>query len=212
MYNNDLLKSPQRSRWTSGPVIVLFWFLFWPLGIYLTYKRAKTDKKAAKVIGIITIIFGALFMLNSFNFIAEGDGGNIAACIVIGALIIFIGIHTIKGAKRDLKYLELVVYNGYTSIDSLATYMSSNYDAVKRDIQKLMEQGYLAGSYIDDSTREIVFPGNNSIQYVVKADDLQINNEPQAVICKGCGASSKVIPGTVGECEFCGSPISVNVT
>jgi hypothetical protein len=51
--NKELLRKPKLNGWTSGTAIVLLWFLFWPLGIYLTYKRARIDKKAAIIISIL---------------------------------------------------------------------------------------------------------------------------------------------------------------
>jgi hypothetical protein len=152
-------------------------------------------------------------LFNSFKFFSGGLTGNDLAnamvLIIIGAALIFMGIYTRKSAKRFLNYLDLVVDQGYSSIDSIAASMSSTYDLTKRDLQKLMGDGYLSGSYIDDSTREIMFPRSNSIQYDTAINDIIVNNGPQAVTCKGCGANNKIIAGTVGECEFCGSPISI---
>lgn len=211
--NKELLRKPKITSWISGPAIILCWFLFWPLGIYLTYKRARIDKKAAIIISIIVIILGAIFFLGGLRFLSGGligdDIANMNALIIMGIILISIGIYTRKSAKRFLNYLDLVVDQGYSSIDSVAASMSTNYDVAKRDLQKLIGDGYLNGSYIDESAREIVFPMNKSITYKITVNDSLDNNEPKAVACKSCGAINKVIAGTVGECEFCGSPISV---
>jgi hypothetical protein len=145
----------------------------------------------------------------SSNKLVDGSIEDIVALVTIGGTLISIGIYTIRSAKRFLRYIDLVVEQEVTSLDSIAGSMSTSYDVAKKDLQKLISDGYLTGSYIDDSTREVVFPRKNPIQYTVTVNDLPVNNVPQAVTCKSCGANNEVIIGSVGECEFCGSPISV---
>jgi hypothetical protein len=211
--NKDSLRKPRISGWVAGPAIAIAWFLFWPVGIFLTYKRARVDKKAAVIISIILIILGSILLIGALRFLGGGLNGddlaNMNALAIMGSILVFIGIYTIKSAKRYLKYITLVVDQECTSIDNIAHSISTTYDVAKRDLERLIRDGYFNGSYIDESTREIILPTNN-----IKVNNVVINysldnNDPQAVTCKGCGANNKVSAGTVGECEFCGSPISI---
>ena len=46
--------------------------------------------------------------------------------------------------------------------------------------------------------------GNPSFTKTVKQTDAEL----VTVKCKGCGGINKIQRGAVGECEYCGSPIS----
>jgi hypothetical protein len=203
MLNKDLLKKPKITGWISGPTIVLFILLFWPVGIYLAYKRARIDKKAAVTISTLIIILGVIFLFNTSRFFSNGlvgiDVENIIFCIITGTILISFGIYTRRSAKRFLNHIELVVEQGDTSIDNIADSMSSTYDEVKKDMQELIGDEYFNGSFPDGSRREMVFSMNDSLG----------KTGPQAAACKSCGAINKVNAGAVGECEFCGSPISI---
>lgn len=204
--NKDSLRKPKISGWVAGPAIVIAWILFWPVGIFLTYKRASIDKKAAMTISIFLIIIGVIFLFGGLRFLSGGligdDLANMNALIIMGLILIFIGIYTVKSAKRFLKYIELIVDQEYTSINDIADSMLTTYDIAMKHIKRLIKDGYFNGCFINEATGEIVFPMNSS-----KANDIETNNFLE-VECKSCGAHNKVIAGTVGLCEYCRSSIN----
>lgn len=222
MYNvavdKDLLKKPKISGWVAGPAIAIAWFLFWPVGIYLTYRRARIDKRAAIVISSIVIVLGLIFFIGGLRFLSGGltgdDAANMNVLIIMGLIFIFMGVYTRKSAKRFLKYISLVVDNSYRSIEDIAQVMNTSYDKAAKDLRILLKDGYFNGYYIDDSTMRIGLYETRTVESDAIIDqkikeDLQDKSEEYTVACKSCGANNKVIAGKVGECEFCGSPISI---
>lgn len=49
---------------------------------------------------------------------------------------------------------------------------------------------------------------DNSVPQSSPTSQAQETVKYVTVQCKGCGATNKIVSGTVGECEFCGSQIS----
>ena len=203
----------------SWPVIILAIFIFWPLAIILVIRRATIDRCFALVVGKILGIVG----ICSYVLVILG----ILACIINGyflyediAIILFFAIAGIvfrkvakaikTNAESVRRYLAVIINGNVRQLDQIASATGKSYEVVKKDINKLIQKGYLRNAYIDESTREIVLP------VVESPENAKLNNTgpvgthdkpvAQVVTCPCCGANNTIF-GNTGECEYCGSPL-----
>lgn len=213
--NKDIIKNKKCEWWVSWPVIVIACILFWPIGIFLIWKRTSVDKKAALNTGKTISIFGwiclAFAFLGLFVGISEGfasdDAGMILFFGIAGLVLVAFGKYTSNSAKKSRKYIAIVVNQEMTSIDNIAASIPTTYDDAKKDLQKMIDKGYFDGAYINESAREIILPKKQPEVTNNQLNNVTQNITMQSIVCKSCGANNKIAAGTVGECEFCGSMI-----
>lgn len=216
--NNDSMKNPKLSWWISWPTVVIATIIFWPVGIFLIWKRIGVDKKTAMISGkIITIIgwlsvtFAGLGLLVSLS---EGFGSDDAFVIIFfiiaGCALIFLGRKTRKNAERFKKYISIIVNHEVTYIDNIASAIPISYDVAKKELQKMIDRGYFPNAYINDTSREIILPKKQESYSVDTGGNVKSNSNVEMIVvsCNGCGANNKIAKGTVDECQFCGSPIN----
>lgn len=200
----------------SWPVVILALIFFWPLGLFLLFRRVSIDPKASlgRTIGIFGVIFyffgfcGLMACLTSeFDY---SDVVLTVAFVIVGFVLSRLGKKK-KNEEENVKlYLPIIVNGNIRQLDSIAATTGKSYDVVKADIQKLITKGQLKGAYIDESKREVVLTTaapdsiiDDPVQQAAASADLQA----KVVVCSCCGASNTIC-GTTGECEYCGSPIA----
>ena len=186
----------------SWPVIIVLLFLFWPVGFYLIYKKVQTDKKTALTASKILNLLGTLFIVV----------GVITLIAVVGIFYLALGIilkkfskKLINSAENVKKYLAIVINGNVRQLDGIAAAVGKPYDVVKKDLQKLIDDGYFKNAYINEANREIVLA-----QPTVNTEVNMRGNTgaaPRVVSCSCCGANNTVY-GATGECEYCGSPLA----
>ena len=159
------------------------------------------------ICGFVCLVFSLLGLAVSFS---EGFGRDdvsmITFFIIAGISLILLGNSMTKNAGKYKKYLSIIVNQNITSIDNIAAANTVSYDVAKKDIQKMIDNGYFSGAYINDGTRELVLPQNRHAENTLQ-NDYEQNVQTKVVTCKSCGARNTVVVGKTGECEFCGSPI-----
>ena len=201
----------------SWVAIVIWFLLFWPVGIYFLWKRLSNDKAAAmknskvlRVIGIIFIVMGVM-MLAEIGNDAETALFGFAFYAGGGALIIWGSIKVKQSGERYKKYIDIVINQNQTTIDNIAAMMGLSYDQAAKGLQKMIDLGYFEGAYINQGEHEIVF--SKKQQQVVNASMENTNfgeaeqTQQKSVKCPNCGGNNTIIVGRVCECEFCGSPL-----
>lgn len=204
----------------SWPVIIIALFIFWPVGLFLLIRRFSIDKKTAigvggkglKGVGIGLAIFGAIGFIGCITD-NSGDsvGGAITALFfVAGGVALILRAKKVKRDAEDVKkYLSIIVNGNERQLDAIASSMGKSYDDVKNDIQNIINKGYLKNAYINEGTREIVLPNNNTVIQSDFATDSGVaatSMTSKIVACSCCGANNTIV-GETGECEYCGSPI-----
>jgi len=210
---------------TSWGLIIVVLIIFWPVGLFLLYGKITGDKAAAlknsKVLNIMGWVFVALaimYLLMAITGNLKTENGSSAVESFMMAFVFFGGggtflIYIAKkmkvNAEKFKKYIAIVINNNETSIDNIAAAAPSSYEQTKKDLQKMIDNGYFENAYIDVSKREIVLPNKNHVQ-THSISNIQMNasvNEPQikAVVCRNCGANNKIVEGQACECEYCGS-------
>ena len=210
---------------TSWGLIIVVLIIFWPVGLFLLYGKITGDKAAAlknsKVLNIMGWVFVALaimYLLMAITGNLKTENGSSAVESFMMAFVFFGGggtflIYIAKkmkvNAEKFKKYIAIVINNNETSIDNIAAAAPSSYEQTKKDLQKMIDNGYFESAYIDVSKREIILPNKNPV-HTHSISNIQMNspvNEPpiKAVVCRNCGANNKVVEGQVCECEYCGS-------
>lgn len=191
----------------SWPIIILCLIIFWPVGVYLIYKKTQTEKTASltganllKILGIILIVIGVCTIV-----------AFVGIFYLIAGIVLLVFSKKLRTAAEDTKrYLAIVVNGNVRSLDSISATIGRPYDVVRQDLQKLINDGYFKNAYIDESARQIVLaqpaPVNN-YAYSGGAVPGAVNTAPRVVACPCCGANN-TISGATGECEYCGSPLS----
>ena len=77
----------------------------------------------------------------------------------------------------------------------------------------MIKKQFFANAYIDYNSNCIIINGRKAQSNMTSssANEIpQIDNQiPRMVTvkCEGCGATNAIQKGTVGECEYCGTPI-----
>lgn len=190
----------------SWPVIIVLLFLFWPLGLYLLYKKAQTDKKTALTASKILNLLGTILIVVGVVTIIVGVG---IFYLIAGIILKKFAKKLLNSAENVKKYLAIVINGNVRQLDSIASAVGKPYDTVKKDLQKLIDDGYFKNAYIDEAAREIVLAQPSSVASNVNtygsADASAV--PPRVVSCPCCGANNTVV-GAMGECEYCGSPLS----
>lgn len=202
----------------SWPVIILALLFCWPFGLYLIIKKVSVDRKAAIASSAIFMVFAILlyamagfWTLGALVCLSEPADAELVVIFFVFALIFGLGgfaLHKyskkIKKTANEVKtYLAIIVNGNETNIDAIASAIGKNYSDAKVDIQKLIDNGYLKNSYIDEGRREVILPNQ-----VPQNDNITtaIPENSKIVTCHCCGANNK-IHGEIGECEYCGSSL-----
>ena len=201
----------------SWPVIIIALICFWPVGLFLIIKRASVDKKTAmasgkliKGLGIASCCMAALGFLVCLSDGFDGtDVGMIIFFAAAGAALLYLANKIKKDADSVKLYLNIIVNGGERQLDSVAAATGKQYDVVKKDVQKMIDKGFLKNAYINENTREVVLPSAapanvNVAQPTGGAAPAAV--QTRVIACPCCGANN-TISGDIGECEYCGTPL-----
>lgn len=192
-------------------VIIPFIFIFFPIALFLIFKRYSLGKKmlssskASKIVGWILAVVGC------WGLLAESATGY-QNSVDLTAIVIFLTggisliIWSVKLKKQTLKYnlyQTLVIDQNMSSINNIASAAALNYDEVKKDLQTMIRKNYFTGAYINESSGEILLP-----RPVANTAANLSSSAKVPIVCKSCGANNTVFAGKAGECEYCGSPLN----
>ncbi|MBR5280204.1 MAG: hypothetical protein IKU26_04465 [Clostridia bacterium] len=201
----------------SWPVIIIALICFWPVGLFLIIKRASVDKKTAmasgkliKGLGIASCCMAALGFLVCLSDGFDGtDVGMIIFFAAAGAALLYLANKIKKDADSVKLYLNIIVNGGERQLDSVAAATGKQYDVVKKDVQKMIDKGFLKNAYINENTREVVLPSAAPANVNVAqptGGTAPAAAQTRVIACPCCGANN-TISGDIGECEYCGTPL-----
>lgn len=118
------------------------------------------------------------------------------------------GNQYIKKGNKYNRYVSIINANNNTLIDNIATAYPTSFEQATEDIQSMLDDGYFMNSYIDLNRRELIMPQRSvSVNVTVNQNTTRTETQPTSVKCKNCGATNMLVPSTVNECEYCGSPL-----
>ncbi len=203
----------------SWPVIILALIIFWPVGLFLIIRRFTIDKRSAvsagskglKVLGVILTTFGVLGFIGCISDPASFSGAVVSLFFIAGGVALLRKAKKLRKEAESIKqYLAIVVNGNVHQLDSISATIGKPYDVVKSEIQKMIQNGYLKNAYINEATREIVFPtaasAANPAYTAPTRNVTPVQTQGKIVACPCCGANNTIY-GATGECEYCGSPI-----
>lgn len=221
VYFSDLNRNPKFNTLYSWPVIIAFLAFFWPIGLFLMYKRFSIDKAASSknskkvaAIGGISVMIAVVYVITGLTGNLDvSDGSNVLFGMVImavlfgggGAYLLFASQKMKAFGERFKQYEYLIISKNEFLIDNIASESGIPCETVKNDLFKLIKCGYFSGSYINEVNREFVLL-HYSLQPSRMTHDL-IADKQKTVVCKNCGASNGIVEGQRYECEYCGSKL-----
>ena len=200
----------------SWPVIILALIFFWPLGLFLIIKRASLDKKTAlgaskliKGLGIASCCMAALgFLVNITDGFDGTDVGMIIFFAAAGAALLYLANKIKKDADSVKQYLNIIVNGGERQLDAIAAATGKQYDVVKKDVQKMIDKGFLKNAYINENTREVVLPSaapaNTNVGQPTTNMGTPTAVQTRVVACPCCGAK---LTKETKFCVKCGTKI-----
>jgi hypothetical protein len=194
------------TRQPSWLVIGLLTVLFWPLGLWLGYRRYTQDKTmppqvgtALKYAGAVMTAFSGLLALTAMF---DPSAGPPVAVPMLGAVGVF-GLLWRVGAKLESRlramraYVDLIVNRRQRSLDAIASSVrGGDIELVMQEIQGLIDNGLLNGFRMDHASRTLV----ETLAPVAGGE-----SPDASFTCVGCGATNsfRQRSGTVA-CEYCG--------
>ena len=203
----------------SWPAIIIALLVFWPVGLFLIIKRISLDKKTAmvagkliKIIGIVSCSFAVLgFLVSISDGFDSADVGMILFFGIAGAVLLRLSNKIKKEADSVKQYLSIIVNGGERQLDAIASATGKDYEVVKKDVQKMIDKGFLKNAYINENTREVVLasaaaPAAANTGNIFAKNASAAAAQTRVVSCPCCGANN-TISGDIGECEYCGSPL-----
>ncbi len=172
--------------------------------------------QSLKVLAWILICLGIIYLILGFSGDLKTEDGSSATGIIIVIVMLFLGggifalykAHEyIKKGQKYSRYVSIVNSGNDTLIDRIAAAYPTTYDEAVKDLQAMINDGYFLNAYINLNRRELVMPQITSANNVVNRKPSVPERRPITVKCKNCGAPNTIIPGTVKECDYCGSPL-----
>lgn len=188
--------------------------------------KNAVDKRISSIRlkGILQLVFGwpnavlfGIILLFSFATIRQPSDVSLSIfCLVLTAgaiLLIVLGVKNIKLIKTFQNYSARLTTDPAKSLDSLAASMGVAVEIVTKNITSMLKHGLFPDTFIDKKTKCLVYANNQQplqqpLQQAVP-DTASIPVSNVIVQCRGCGATNKIVRGSVEECDFCGSPISM---
>lgn len=183
-------------------VIVAAFLIFWPVGIYFLVSRNNATKQGMFTGGLnfkqsvtISMILFAIALFCLFN----EDTRSAAVIYIIGGVAMLIyGKNNEKKIARYRKYIELIINNNISSIDTIASVCGISYETCRSELTTLISKGVLKNATISDTTHTI-----NFTKKIMASTEQAV-----MVTCSGCGASVAIPKGTRCECDYCGNTLN----
>ena len=208
----------------SWGIIALMFFLFFPIGIWMLVKKMTDEKfnyikngKSLKILAWILIGFAVMYLIMGITGELETEDGSSVVSGVIVMLMIFGGggafalykAHSyIKKGTKYNRYVSIINSSNDTLIDNIAAAYPTSFEQAAKDLQSMLDDGYFMNAYVDLNRRELIMPPKaTTVNVAVNQNTSPSYGQPTSVKCKNCGATNTVVPGTVNECEYCGSPL-----
>lgn len=218
MDRNQTIEITKTTSYFSWPAIVVITILFWPLGIFLMYKRVSQEKisavKNSKIIRGIAFIplgMGILFASLLFMDLGTNEGrdaliGVSSIFIAFGLFLLFVSRNMKKDGMRYAQYYALVANEKQSDVNAIASAVGVEPRKAFDDLSAMINSGYFVGKsmYLDNQT--IIYDYN----FYGSDNETEKESEPikpAIVQCRSCGANNTINNNGQIECEYCGSTL-----
>lgn len=180
-------------------------------------RRTKAKKIIFLIIGWMIAAFnGSLALICSF---ATGlkDKSSVFLLFLflsiasVGVLFIVIGTKAKHLLRNYYEYSARLSADPNGSIDLLAAALGKPASDLAKELSEMITLGFFPGAFIDTKYNRVVFTGGDPTKAKAAVGQASGHSSRYVMVkCKGCGATNKILSGTVGECEYCGSRLSAN--
>lgn len=208
----------------SWAIIILMFFLFFPVGIYMLVKKMIDEKfnyikngNSLRVLGWILIGFAAIYLISGLTGdLQTEEGSSIVGSIIMmliifgggGAFSLYKGFSYINKGKKYKRYVSIINSSNDTLLDNIAAAYPTSFEKAAEDIQSMIDDGYFMNAYVDLNRRELVMPQKAaSVNVTANQNPSTSGRILKSLKCKNCGATNTVALGAINECEYCGIPL-----
>ncbi|WP_343208602.1 hypothetical protein [Anaerolentibacter hominis] len=177
-------------------------------------KATKTFLIVSQLILIAELLAGIfleLFGIVGFSVVLGEeivDSAEIAISLIsliLGTLLILASLDRRRMLHSFRRYTPWLERDTSGLIVNLVQMTGESKENVVKNLDKLIRKGYIKGIYLNVEKDRIIFPDYHAPVY---SSAPQRPPEVMTVICPHCGATNRVVKGTSGVCEYCGSIIS----
>lgn len=199
----------QTIRWVW---IALAYIIFFPVGIWLMYKKVVSEKARYDENGKVLKIYGWIFFIMGIFYVISGitgevelfKDGDIATGITVlllflggGLFLIIKGMQLCKRGKKYNRYVSIVSTISDSTISNIAKAYPDTYDNTLKELQKMMEIGFFSACRLDLESGRIIRPETFE----------KIMPLTYTVTCPSCGAINRVADTHSATCEYCSTPL-----
>lgn len=179
-------------------------------------KKAKATGLFQQMLGGVLALFFGLCAVTVIAAVGIKDTFDIVANVLfavltgVGIWLIIKGTHKKKIVKLFFDYIVRLERDPSKSIDLLAASTGTTVEKTTKNLTEMVSLGFFRNAYLDANSNRVVLREtmNAPVSQAMHVSAPSVRYV--AVHCRGCGAPNKIIAGTVGECEYCGSQISEN--
>jgi hypothetical protein len=198
-----MAKNANKIMGTSWTVIILMLIIFFPVGIVMLVKKVKKEKsrydengKTMIVLGWVLMLLGVYYFFDSFTSEIKYDSLFFLLTLlwVGGVALVFNGRKYRNKASRIARYRAIISNQSECFIDEIAQVFPTSFDNTCRNLQTMIDEGFLVNSYIDLPKGKLIIKNQDS--------ERQTN---ETIKCPFCGATIKVAHKGLYQCEYCGS-------
>lgn len=219
----------------SWPIIFLALYLFFPLGIYMIFKKTSLHRRNIFTIGkktfslaISLFLFGFWIYLpkillwlikDSSDAFQSADDLTMALnsnfylklffigriFFLTGFLVLMISFYQRYKSKRYRNYINIIVNKGIEDLDEITQKMNLSKKKVISDIKVLLNKGYLSSKYEIDIDQNRIYDIVNERESQ-KEQERKKELNTRVVKCPNCHANNK-LEEKVGKCAYCNSYI-----
>lgn len=212
-----------RELMCSWPIIIMFLFFFFPIGIYLIILKQTLHRRNIFTIGRKTLASGIALLLIGFGMYIPGLYVDEAAvkdveyaealfiskylsriAICVGIVVIIISLFQFFKSKKYRQYISLVVNRDIHNFDEIASKMNLNKKTVIKDLKYMIRKEYLEDYDIaEDENRIFNIKEEKSRK---KQEEAKKEKYTRVVTCPNCHANNK-LEEKIGKCRYCNSYI-----
>lgn len=208
----------------SWPVIIIVLLYFWPVGLFLIYKRLSLEEnkrlaiaEGLEVGSVAWLILSVIVIVMLLLF----SGGPVVTFPILlsNGLVSLIMRRISKKIKRQEQYISIIQNREMMLVDELVAASGISYKVVKKDIKKMIRKGNLKNAVFDETKGIIQFHdviSNTSSNVASKELCENMKEQPvsiklekyltRVVSCSDCGAKN-VRNHHFQTCEYCGSQV-----
>lgn len=176
---------------------------------------SQVVEKIQKICGIFwAVLFGLTAVVSMFDDEADGVGLIITLWILaaLGLWVYNLGKQRTQMRLMFKKYVAQLSADPSGSLEHLASATGTSVDVVKANLRYMIKKKFFTDAFINEETNQLVLPSMaQRVQQQARAPQYAAPGTAQpefvACTCSCCGGMNKIVKGSIGECDFCGSPL-----